>query len=130
MEFGAREISRIAGLLFFAALFVQSSLDKILDLDGNLKYVQSVFERTFLAPVSTPLFYCLTVLETLSGLGCIAGIVFLLRGNPTPGLAALTLVLICLISLFAGLRIAKDYAGAAALASYAAVALISLFAFR
>lgn len=120
---------RAAGLLFFAILFLQSGLDKITDMTGNLKYVKSVFEKTFLSGMSTPMFYTLTVLETCTGVLCATGLFFLFRGNSFVGQAGILAVIVCILSLFAGQRIARDYAGAASLAGYFAVALIALWSF-
>lgn len=129
MEFTVRECMRAAGLLFFAILFLQSGLDKITDMTGNLKYVKSVFEKTFLSGMSTPMFYMLTVLETCTGVLCATGLFFLFRGNSFVGQAGILAVIVCILFLFAGQRIARDYAGAASLAGYFAVALIALWSF-
>lgn len=114
--------------LFFAAAFLQSSLDKVFDRKGNLEFLQGHFEKTPFAGLVPQLLFGITVLELGSGVLCAVGAASLwFFPGPWPtiglGLAGLSL-----LSLFTGQRIAKDYAGAGVLAGYFAVVLLGLAA--
>lgn len=112
---------------FFAVLFLQSGIDKITDRQGNLEWMVPHFEKSpFKGTV--PLFLTLlTILETGTGFACLAGFVLILAGIEFPlARYALWSAAGTLLCLFAGQRLAKDYAGAASLAAYFAVALIGV----
>ena len=105
----------LAGL-YTAVLFLQSGNNKLLDWSGNCAYIDSVFEKTFLRPVSTLLLGVITVLELAAGICSGLGVLFLLTGQGA-ALAALGLFLgaTAILCLFTGMRIAKDYGGAASI---------------
>lgn len=130
MELIPREIARVLILVFFAVLFLQSGLDKIFDFDGNRAYIKSVFEKTLPGPLISVLFVFLLLLEVTTGLACALGAAGAFFSQPAVGKWAMVLAAVCLIQLFAGLRIAHDYQGAAALVPYflAAIAGILLHA--
>lgn len=130
MELIPREIARVLILVFFAVLFLQSGLDKIFDFDGNRAYIKSVFEKTLPGPLISGLFVFLLLLEVTTGLACALGAAGTFFSQPAVGKWAMVLAAVCLIQLFAGLRIAHDYQGAAALVPYflAAIAGILLHA--
>ena len=117
-------VAQVLAAAFLAVLFLQSGLDKVLDWSGNKAYIASVFEKTPLRRLSTLLLLVLTVLEVItgvvSGVGCLTVILTRESGIAFVGasLAGLTL-----LGLFAGQRLAKDYAGAAGLVPYALFAL-------
>lgn len=121
----------LAGL-YAAVLFLQSGLDKVLDWSGNRAYIGSVFEKTFLRSVSTWLLGVVTVLELAAGVCSGLGVVFLLLGQGAE-LAALGLLLgaTAILCLFTGMRIARDYGGAASITAYFVffVVALALFAF-
>jgi hypothetical protein len=70
-----------------------------------------------------------TVIELSAGAMCGVGVVMLFLGKPVWGLVGLSISCLALVSLFAGQRIVKDYAGAATLATYFGVALVGLLLF-
>jgi putative oxidoreductase len=115
--------------LFLGITFVQSSLNKMFDYKGNKSYFQSVFEKTFLKNAAGILLPVITVLEFLSGLSLVIGIVIticcLYSGILVIGLTLSAFSLICLLT---GQRIAKDYAGAASLTTYFLIAMTGLIA--
>jgi putative oxidoreductase len=118
--------------LFFSILFLQSGLDKVLNFRGNREYVESVFEKTFLKPISFLLFLSITLMETAAGLLSIVGSVcYFFTDEKCVLLFGLQLSAVNLVCLFLGQRIARDYAGAASLVAYFLLAVfgISLFAF-
>lgn len=118
---------RLTVTAFFAIAFLQSALDKWVDSKGNLEYLSGHFASSPLRSMVVPMFWAITVLESLAGVLCGLGTLQILLGLGT-GLALLGLVLsiISLLCLFFGQRLAKDYGGAVVLASYFAAALLGL----
>ncbi|MEO2167523.1 MAG: DoxX family protein [bacterium] len=123
--------ARFATMAFFAIVFLQSGFDKVSDQEGNQSYFQDVFKNApTLLSLSGPLFWGLTILELSAGVFCGLSIVtfsfvsggFLARW----GIRFATLALLALVF---GQRMAKDYAGAAVVAAYMAVALLGNLAF-
>ena len=118
---------RLAVTVFFAIAFGQSAADKWLDRKGNLDYLGGHFASSPLRSLVTPLFWGITVLESVAGLLCAVGAVQLLVGGGTGvALWGLLLSIVSLLCLFFGQRLAKDYGGAVVIASYVAVALLGL----
>lgn len=120
-------LARTFACAFFAVCFLQSGLDKVVDWKGNLEWLTGHFEKAFFGKATPLLLGVMTVMELLTCLVCAFGIVMLWTGGPLEvpmlgvGLACLSLLM-----LFGGQRFAKDYPGAATLATYFAVALIGL----
>ena len=114
----------------FAILFLQSGLDKVFSFKGNKKYIAEVFSRTFLKPIAGLLFVLITVLEVLTGLLALVGTwVYYSQGQDDVAILAVELAAISLLCLFFGQRIAKEYAGAAALIPYFLLSLFGIFLF-
>ena len=125
-------MTSIIGLLcsaFFAVLFLQSGLDKALNRPGNLVYFTEVTAKGPLARWPRAALNLVTVMELLAGCASAAGVLLWFKDGTNPlmpvgsALAALNLLV-----LFAGQRLARDYAGAAGLVPYFLVALVALFA--
>ncbi len=123
--------SRFAVLAFFAIVFLQSGLNKVVDSEGNMAYMQESFAQApTLQGMMSSMFWALTALELAAGVFCGLGLVtfsfvsggFLARW----GIRFATLALLALIF---GQRMAKDYGGAAVVAAYFAVALIGNLVF-
>ena len=130
-ERGFFVFARFAVIAFFAICFLQSSLDKLLDSDGNLEFLRGHFKNS---PISSdlvvPMFWLLTFLELAAGVTC--GLALVTFSWTTGGFLAhwgLRFSIYALLVLFLGQRLAKDYAGAAVVTSYFAVALLGLLAF-
>jgi diacylglycerol kinase len=104
---------------FLAVLFLQSGIDKIVDRQGNRAYLAQHFAKSPLAGTVGPMFLVVTILEVtagiLSGFGCT---VLLFSGNSTVAYLGALVGGVNVVALFFGQRIAKDYAGAAALVPY------------
>ncbi|MCH8273256.1 MAG: DoxX family protein [Armatimonadetes bacterium] len=126
--FDALLTAQVFALTFFAIAFIQSGLDKVFDWTGNLGWLSGHFGKSPLRGIVRPMLGVLTVMELLTGGACAVAVVAVIAGW-AHGVAywALTLVLLTLTSLFFGQRVAKDYAGAAVIAAYFAVALIGLY---
>lgn len=116
---------------FFAVVFLQSGLDKLIDRNGNEEFLRSHFGSTPLAGQVPLLLTAITLLELAAGTLCALGLLLLDFRHRGAGIAASGLALsgLALVGLMAGQRMAKDYAGAAVLAAYFAVVLIGLSAF-
>ncbi len=116
---------------FFAIAFLQSAADKWLDSKGNLEFLTGHFSKSPLAGTVTPMFWAITVIESAAGILCAIGAVQVLFGLVGElALWGITVASVALLGLFFGQRMAQDYAGAAVIASYFAVALLGLVFFR
>ena len=122
---------RFAVIAFFAIIFLQSSLDKLLDPEGNLEYLRDHFKSAPISPeMVVPLFWVLTALELAAGaFSGLALVTFSFWSGGFIARWAVRFATLALLSLLVGQRLAKDYAGAAVVASYFAVALIGLVFF-
>jgi diacylglycerol kinase len=113
---------------FLAVLFLQSGIDKVVDRKGNREYLNEHFARSPLAGTVGPMFIVVTILEVtagvLSGVGC--ALLLLTHDSMVAFLGAVVGGL-NLVALFFGQRVAKDYAGAAALVPYFLLALAAIF---
>jgi hypothetical protein len=113
---------------FFAILFLQSGIDKVLDYRGNLDYFRDHFKNSPLAGGVSVLMPVITLLETLTGLASAwAFFQTLLTGQSSAAIYSPVLAGTSLLSLFFGQRLAKDYGGAAALVPYFLVVLLGLW---
>ncbi len=114
---------------FFCILFLQSGLDKVFDFSGNLGWLTPHFANSPLRSVVPIMLSVIMVIELSAGAMSGVGAVMLFFDKSAWAVVGLSLVCLALCSLFAGQRIAKDYAGAATLATYFGVALIGLWLF-
>jgi hypothetical protein len=122
-------VGRFLVTAFFAVVFLQSALDKLTDPEGNLEFLRGHFKNSPFPPETvTMLFWVLATLELIAGLLCGLGILFLSWQRPGLNLASAGVCMsaVALLSLITGQRLAKDYAGAAVVAAYFAVALLGL----
>jgi hypothetical protein len=110
---------------FFAVLFLQSGLDKVTDRRGNIEWLTGHFANSPFKSIVGLLLFKITLLELAAGLCCLVGVWAVLFKGPS-WIAPVGLLLCCLslCALFAGQRIAKDYAGAASLSTYFGVAVL------
>lgn len=113
---------------FLAVLFLQSSIDKIVDRRGNLEYLRKHFAKSPLAGPVAPTLTIITILElsagALSAIGCLL-VVF--TNNPVVAFYGAVIAGVALTALFFGQRVAKDYAGAAVLVPYFLLALSAIY---
>lgn len=124
----ASYILQILVSAFLAVLFLQSGIDKVVDRNGNRAYLDEHFARSPLAGTVGPMFLFITILEVsagaLSGVGCI---LLLLTHDSMVAFLGAVVAGINIIALFLGQRVAKDYAGAAALVPYFLLALAGIY---
>ena len=123
-------IAQILAVSFLAILFLQSGLDKVVDKRGNLEWLSSHFANSPFKNFVPVLFFTITVVELLSGILNLLGVVFLLlEGSLILALYGTILASVALIMLFLGQRIAKDYVGAQSLVSYFILTILTLLIF-
>jgi putative oxidoreductase len=111
---------------FMAILFLQSSLDKVMDYKGNLAYYTDHFKHSPLARMVGLMTPILTILELTAGILCIIGTISLYSGNKFWAFNGLIISAVSLLCLFFGQRVAKDYAGALSIAVYFGVNVLGL----
>lgn len=111
-----------------AVLFLQSGLDKVIDRRGNREYLEEHFARSPLARTVGPMFLVITILEisagALSAVGCA---LILFTRDPLVAFLGAVMAGLNIVALFFGQRLAKDYAGAAALIPYFLLALSAIY---
>ena len=123
------DLARFFVCAFFCALYLQSGLDKVFDFEGNLGWLKPHFANSPFRSFVPQLVSVIMVIEVSAGAMSGLGAVMLFFGKPVWGVIGLSLASLALLSLFAGQRLAKDYAGAATLACYFGVALVGLLLF-
>jgi hypothetical protein len=113
------DVVRLATAAFLAILFLQSGIDKIVDRAGNMEWLTGHFAKSPLASFVAPMVGIITLVELAAGLLSAAAVpVLFLTGNRTPAALGAVLSVAAILMLFFGQRLAKDYAGAAALVPY------------
>ena len=123
-------IVQILSVSFLTILFLQSGIDKVVDKKGNLEWLSSHFSNSPFKNSVPLLLFTVTVVELLSGILNLIGIVYLIKdGSSTIAVFGTLLASLALIMLFLGQRIAKDYAGAQSLVSYFILTIVTLIFF-
>ena len=120
-------VARVFVSAFLAILFLQSGLDKVLDRKGAVAYFRSVFDRSALKRFAKALLTLITLGEIAAGVvsaaGCLALVLERERGMAFVGAVLGTF---CVCGVFAGMRLVKDYAGAAGIVPYFMTCLAAL----
>ena len=113
---------------FFAVLFLQSGIDKVVDRRGNREYLNEHFAKSPLAGTVGPMFAVITILEVsagaLSGVGCA---LLLVTHDSTVAYLGAVIAGVNIVALFFGQRVSKDYAGAAALVPYFLLTVAAIY---
>lgn len=124
---GALWVVQILVSAFFAILFLQSGINKVLDRRGNLDWLTGHFAKSPLGGMVPALLTVLTVLEIAAGaVSGIGSVLVLLRQGSAVAFYGLLLSALALLALFFGQRMAKEYPGAATLVPYFLLALFGL----
>ncbi len=128
MEFFTSNITIILILLFILVTFLQSGIDKAVDWKGNVGWLKEHFASTFLSGLVPLMVGTIMILEIITGILAILGIIWILLYN-SYDLANYSCILasLTLIMLLFGQRIAKDYAGAFTLTGYFIVSIFGVF---
>jgi hypothetical protein len=125
---GAVHLNQVLASVFLAILFLQSSIDKIVDRHGNLEFLKGHFAKSLLAGLVTPMFIVITIIELSAGiLTALGGVLILLARGTEIAFYGAVLAAIALIALFFGQRVAKDYPGAAILVPYFLLTLGAIY---
>jgi hypothetical protein len=123
-------VAQILASAFFAILFLQSGIDKVVDRRGNVEWLTAHFARSPVAGHVSLMLTLLTAVELAAGgASTVGALVLAMGGAGTWALRGITLSALGLLMLFFGQRVAKDYAGAAVIATYFLLALLSLSLF-
>ena len=105
--------------VLLAILFLQSGIDKVVDFRGNLQWLTGHFAKSPLKSMVTPMLATILVTECAAGAICAAGAAQIASSSDTAwALRGAQLAALNIVMLFFGQRLAKDYAGAAALVPY------------
>jgi amino acid permease len=116
-------------LLYLFLLFSlgESGLSKALDYRGNAAYFKQQFKDTPFSGMSGLLLAFITLLElAVSVIALMAIVEAWADGGYSWGLLALSMGALNFMVLMLGLRLSRDYAGAAGVVPYLAVSLIGL----
>ena len=115
MEF----LAEVFILIMLAIVFLQSGIDKILDWKGNLGWLKGHFANSPIKNLVPFSLFLITILEILSGLSAVVGIVSLLTcGGTLFAWSSAILSAVTFSFLFLGQRLAKDYPGAQGIVVY------------
>ena len=129
-NFNAIEIVQILSSIFFAIVFFQSGIDKVIDRKGNINFFENHFKNTLFHKIYAQALTALMLLEliaaSLCAYGCIYSIVYKNTDFIFYGLLVTSFVL---LSLLLGQRIAKDYVGAADITIYFILCIITIISF-
>lgn len=119
MSYGATGLLRMAFSAMLAVLFMQSSLDKLFNWKGEKEFLTGHFSKSILNGTVPFLLPVITLIEFGAGACSAIGFFCVLFGCGTSiGLLGMLLGTKAIFLLFFGQRVAKDYAGAAALVPY------------
>ena len=105
--------------VFLIIVFLQSSMDKIIDRKGNLDFFKSHFSNTFFHNFTPYLLTIITVFELMGTLTLVYGIYYAFSSKTTLWIFyGFVILSVTLLFLLLGQRVAKDYVGAADLVPY------------
>jgi uncharacterized membrane protein YphA (DoxX/SURF4 family) len=115
-------------LLLLAATFIQSAYDKTMYWQDNLDWLKGHFAKTPIKNIVPASLFLVLILELVSGILCLAGILQLVMNNQrTFGFYGAVSSCITLIFLLVGQRMAKEYDGAATTVIYFIPALLACY---
>jgi uncharacterized membrane protein YphA (DoxX/SURF4 family) len=121
-------IASILILALLAVTFIQSGYDKVMDWSGNVTWLKGHFEKTRLRNLVPLALFHVLILELISGILCVVGIIQLIINNErTYGLYGGVFSCITLIMLLFGQRLAKDYDGARTIVIYFIPAILVVY---
>jgi len=129
-NFNNIEIAQILVSIFFSIVFFQSSIDKLNDREGNLKFFNQHFKETIFQDYTSLSLDLLVLLEFFSAFLCFVGIFYKVLYNDSIFIYyGLLMSAIVLLSLLLGQRLAKDYAGAADITIYFILCIVTILTF-
>ncbi len=115
-------------LLLLAVTFIQSAYDKTMYWQDNLDWLKGHFAKTPIKNMVPASLFLILVLELISGILCLAGILQLMMNNQrTFGFYGAVLSCVTLIFLLVGQRMAKEYEGAKTIVIYFIPAILACY---
>lgn len=121
-------VASILVLILLAVTFIQSGYDKVMDWKGNIAFLKDHFANTSLQKHVPLALVHLLILELISGILCVVGVIQLLVNNGrTFGLYGGIFSCLTLIMLLFGQRLAKDYDGARTIVIYFIPAILAVY---
>lgn len=124
---GALFVLQLLISAFFAILFLQSGIDKVIDRRGNLDWLTGHFAKSPLAGEVPILLGIITVLELAAGgLSALGFFLIIIRRDSIIAFYGAVVSGVVLLALFFGQRMAKEYPGAASLVPYFLVVIAAL----
>lgn len=115
-------------LFLLAITFLQSSYDKLFYWKENVNWLTEHFSKTFLKNMIPLALAKLLLLELITGILAIAGMVQLLyNGERVYGFYAAVLSCLTLLLMLFGQRLAKDYDGARTIVIYFIPAVLAVY---
>ena len=124
------QVAPLLVLALLAITFLQSGYDKIKDWKGNVEWLTGHFANTILAKQVPFALGIVLVLEVISGILCVSGIIqHLVQDVVIRGIGFYGAILSCitLLLLLFGQRLAKDYDGARTIVIYFIPAVLVVF---
>ena len=114
-------------LIFLAVTWLQSGFDKASDWKANVEWLQRHFSNTFLRNQVPAALGLTLMMELISGVLCLVGIMEILRhgGGPFGYYGAVSSCL-TFTMLLLGQRVAKDYDGARTICIYFIPAVLAV----
>ena len=129
-NFNAIEIVQILSSIFFAIVFFQSGIDKVIDRKGNINFFENHFKNTLFHKIYAQALTALMLLELIAASLCAYGSIYSIFYKNTDFIFyGLLVTSFILLSLLLGQRIAKDYAGAADITIYFILCIITIMSF-
>ena len=129
-NFNAIEIVQILSSIFFAIVFFQSGVDKVIDRKGNINFFENHFKNTLFHKIYAQALTALMLLELIAASLCAYGFIYSIVYKNTDFIFyGLLVTSFILLSLLLGQRIAKDYVGAADIAIYFILCIITIISF-
>jgi uncharacterized membrane protein YphA (DoxX/SURF4 family) len=121
------KIAFLLVLTFFLIVFIQSGLDKVLDYNGNLSFLNGLLGGFFSSSLIAVSLVSVTILELTSGILCLLGIIsFFIEGSTFIGLIGLIVGSLALLVLLFGQRVSKNYEGAKTITIYFTLSVIGI----
>ena len=113
--------------IFLIIVFLQSSIDKIIDRKGNLDFFKMHFAKTMINNFSQYLLTIITIFELIGSLTLIYGIYYAFAEKTTLWIFyGFVILSVTLLFLLLGQRLAKDYTGAADLVPYFVLIMLGI----
>jgi uncharacterized membrane protein YphA (DoxX/SURF4 family) len=115
-------------LIFLALTFIQSAYEKLFYWQDNLNFLKEHFAKTKLKNLVNLALIHLVILELISGILCVVGVIELYINNGrTFGFYGAIFSSITLLMMLFGQRLAKDYDGARTIVIYFIPAVMAVY---